>query len=322
MYKTPIAIKTYFKLAAVLAMIVMIGSCKKDAFVPRTTLITKSVQDFFNRNKPKPEFHYIDGVSGGSFTTAQGTTVIIPPYAFADQFGNFITSAVEIEFLDIYKKSDMVWTGMTTQTSTGEPLKSGGEFFIRAKANNIALNLAGSGPIKVIQPLNNFAADPGMQPYVSVLDSSNLAGWELSGYDSISLTATSYIYTMYQPIVPAGSGVWLNSDNSTYFSTYTQSPLTMHFTGIAADYSPDIFLVFDNINTTVHVYSNYFGDGSDFTYSFAPVGLSCTAVAVGEKNGILYASFTPVTISTNQTVNFNMTQTTEADFKTALEALN
>ena len=47
----------------------------------------------------------------------------------------------------------------------------------------------------------------------------------------------------------------------------------------------------------VHVYSN----GSNFPYAFAPIGLQCTLVAIGEKDGSLYSCFKPITITNNMT---------------------
>lgn len=69
----------------------------------------------------------------------------------------------------------------------------------------------------------------------------------------------------------------------------------------------------------VHVYNDV---GNAFPYNYAPVGLPCTVVAIGVKDGKVYSSFTPITISANQTVSFSMSETTTADFKSQLAALN
>jgi hypothetical protein len=45
-------------------------------------------------------------------------------------------------------------------------------------------------------------------------------------------------------------------------------------------------------------------------------------VALGVKDSVLYSSFVPVTISSNQTVNFSMSQTTDEAFQSELELLN
>ena len=77
--------------------------------------------------------------------------------------------------------------------------------------------------------------------------------------------------------------------------------------------------MFTNVNSLVHVYN---GGGSDFPYNYAPIGLQCTIMAIGAKDEKLYSSFTPITISAGQTVNFTLSETTDAAFKTQLNALN
>ncbi|MGP8213998.1 MAG: hypothetical protein ACLQQ4_00400 [Bacteroidia bacterium] len=93
----------------------------------------------------------------------------------------------------------------------------------------------------------------------------------------------------------------------------------MQETDNPANYNTYVFLVFKNINSMVHVYQ---GTGYTFPYAYAPVGLQCTVVAVGIKGGKVYSSFTPITISANETVNFTLSETTTAQFKTQLKALN
>ena len=115
------------------------------------------------------------------------------------------------------------------------------------------------------------------------------------------------------------SGTWCNSDNSDYFSNYSQTNLTLHANDNPSDFNTDIFLVFKNVNSMVHVYKT---TTTDFIYNFAPKGLECTMVAVGVKNNKLYSSFIPITIGSNQTVNFSLSVTTTDDFKKALKALD
>jgi hypothetical protein len=52
------------------------------------------------------------------------------------------------------------------------------------------------------------------------------------------------------------------------------------------------------------------------------VGLECTVVAVGVKDKTLYSSFTPITISNNQIVNFTLSSTTTTAFIAQLKLLN
>jgi hypothetical protein len=158
-----------------------------------------------------------------------------------------------------------------------------------------------------------------MLPFIAIPDSDGMAWqWDVSG-DTISYGATDYIYGLYDFNTPADSGSWCNSDNPYYFSAYPQTTLVLQADGTFNPYNMDVFLLFNNLSSMVHV---YYTVGNSFGYGYAPLGIQCTIVAVGVKDGHLYSTFQPITIGSNQTYNFSLTQTTTADFKTQLEALN
>jgi hypothetical protein len=69
----------------------------------------------------------------------------------------------------------------------------------------------------------------------------------------------------------------------------------------------------------VHVYYDSY---SGFPYNYAPQGLPCTLVALGVKNGTLYSSFVPITITANETVSFTLSKTNTNEFKNQLKALD
>src|SRR5262249_27657400 len=146
----------------------------------------------------------------------------------------------------------------------------------------------------------------------------NFNGW-VPTPDTLLWSSTDYIFSLYRFSSPEDSGTWCNSDNPTYFSTYPNSVLTVHNTD--ADIDVDVFLIFTGVNSMVHVYKDYLNP-QNFPYDYAPVGLPCTVVCVGVRNNKLYSSFTPITTSANQTVNFTMTEMTDDEFKTHLNSLN
>src|SRR4029079_3918880 len=104
------------------------------------------------------------------------------------------------------------------------------------------------------------------------------------------------------------------------FSGYPQTSLTMHQTDDPHLYNTSVCLVFYDVKSVVRVY--YDPGANDFPYQFAPEGMGCTVVAVGVRDSILYSSFTPITIGTNQTVNFTLHQTTDTLLHQAIDALN
>jgi hypothetical protein len=312
-----------------LAGIALIWGCKKDnsaqpatSTVPNNNSNTNtdnysSMADFFAKNGVAAQTFTITNSTGGSFATPQGTVITIPANTFLNNLNQQVTGTVTITFKDIYKKSDMLLSNMPTTMANGMPLKSAGEFYINATAGGNPVNLANT--ITVKQPFNS-PADLNMRPFV--ISGIDTAGWKPadSSTGQVAVDSSYMLYQLIQLCAPLTSGSWCNSDNPSYFSIYTQGTLTLTETDTASNYNTQVYLLFKSINTTdaCHTYG-----GNDFNFTnCVPIGLQCTAVAVGVKNGKIYSSFIPVTITANQTVKFSMSETTTANFKSQLAALN
>ncbi len=317
--------KKFFNLA--LASVLLLAACKDDR--DKNLQISQISQDnyssigsFYSKNGTQLQTYTVSGTSGGSFTSPKGTIVTIPPNAFVDKNNNPVTGTVTINFKDIYKKSDMLFSNMPTNSLWGGPIKSGGEFFIKAKVENDAVQIANGKKIKINQPFQQGSSiDNEMKAMLLMPQQGDtLGGWFESPSDSLEITLSGYIFSLYQFTSPIDSGSWCNSDNALYFSAYPQTTLTLNPLDNINDYHTDVFLMFGNVNSMVHVY--YSSYGSNFPYYNAPAGLQCTVVAIGVKNEKLYSSFTPITITNNLTLNFSLTETTTDAFKNQLEALN
>ena len=319
--------KNLIKLICIVAIVAIVSCKKKDTTpvstptpTPTVTDNYSSIADFFSKNNIAMQTYSISATTGGSFTTPQGTVVTIPPNAFLTQSFTGVSGNVTIQFKDLYKKSDMFLSNMPPMLSYGAPLKSGGEFFIKVIQNNAALILNTGASITVAQPA---ALTGGLdtlniqQPFIVQQDTFG-TGWAAWQADSVFYTTSDYIFGLYNFNSPIDSGSWCNSDNSSYFSAYPQTTLTLHPNDSLSVYQTTSFLMFSNLSSMVHVYDN----GTNFPYYYAPQGLQCTLVAIGVKGGKLYSSFVPITISANQTVNFSLSETTTDAFKTALKALN
>ncbi|MEO8147226.1 MAG: hypothetical protein ABI723_06295 [Bacteroidia bacterium] len=311
-----------------IAVLVLTVSCSKDHTDDNTTPTPTdnylSVADFHAHNGVAMQTYTVSGTAGGSFTTPQGTVVIVPANTFYTQMGAAVTGNVTVQFKDIYKKSDMLLSDISATYETGTPLKSGGEFFIKAIANGQGLIIGKT--ITVKQPLNGIAADNGMEALFGKVDSvlapnggmiwAAADTFGIGGNGSVGVTASQYVFSLYSFNSSPDSGTWCNSDNPNFFSTYPQTTLTIH--SVDSTFSGEVFLVFKNQSCMVHVYKY----GINYNYDYAPSGLQATVVVIGEKGGELYSAFVPITISNNMTVNFGVTLTTTEAFKAQLETLN
>lgn len=321
-------------LLALVAISVGVLACKKDSddYIPpptQTKVTYRSLEEFYAANQVKAEVFTFNGTQGGTFTTAKGTKVVVKPNSFIDEYGNPVTGSVKLTFKDLYTKSDMLFSGISTVTNNGM-LKSAGEFFIKAETGNKALLLAKDSPIEVIQPAINGDLDPDMEPFVfrdtiqdSIPPDSFGTGWVPDPNTKLTSEAGHYIFTLYQFKTPAGNGTWCNSDNQRYFQAYQQTKLTIvpDADQDPKDYHTDVFLIFKGINSMVHVYKDY-GTPVTFPFYYAPVGLECTVVALGAKDEKLYSAFVPITITNGKNVTITLKETTSDEFKTKLTSLN
>lgn len=303
---------------AILVIAVTFNACKKEdntvnsTTSPGTTTETfTSLADFFNRYGVHNQTYTIDGVAGGSFTSPQGTVVSIPANAFRTIGGLPVTGSVTITFKDIYKKSDMMLAQMGTMNINGQALVSGGEFNIKAEQGGAQVLLASGKKIAFAAPTAlTGGTDTSMTGYTGVdTAGSNTYVWQ-PNLDSISTYTTSYLFSLPQFSYP--SATWINCDHPVT-STYTN--LTFHPTDTTSLYSTRIFVFLTSINTNIELYPGY-------PWNYAPLGYQATMVAIGERNGKLYSSFVPITITSNLTVNFTLTQTTSAAFITYITSLN
>lgn len=313
-------------LYGVMVSMLTLYSCKKDKKgnpepEPETPVVPvnndnySSLADFYSKNKVAKQTYTINATNGGSFITPQATTVSISPNSFFPLTGN-----LTVEFKDIYKKSDMLLSNMPTQMINGAPLKSAGEFFIKVLNNNVAVAASPTMGINVKQPFIQ-AADTGMKAFIAGPDSSGNMGWYNDPNYTVLANATNYVFSLYSFNSPIDSGTWCNSDNPSFFGSVPQTTLTAHAN--QTGFNPDVFLVFKNVNAMIHVYQDYPYSLNNFSYKYIPAGTECTVVAIGVKDGKLHSSFTSVIMTNSpQTINFNLTETTTANFKTALQALD
>jgi len=316
-------------------LVSIIASCKKDTKTTTSPPTSNpdnysSLNQFFSQNAPVMQTYTINSSIGGSFTSPQGTTVTIPANAFLTQLTAPVTGNIIIQFKDIYKKSDMFFSGMLPESAfNGPPLKSGGEFFIKAVQNNSALILASGKKITVSQPTILTGGIDAINQQQAFIAKDTMLGqcpgicpgtlsWFPTQSDSVVTFSNDYIFSMYQFNAPVDSGSWCNSDNSSFFSAYPQTILTLKGQDSVSVYHTEVFLLFKNLSSMVHVYNIY----ENFPYYYAPLGLQCTVVAIGLKSGQLYSSFVPITIGANQTVPFTLSPTTTSTFTTQLQSLN
>jgi hypothetical protein len=313
------------RFALMIIVFITINSCKKkdNAISTSTNMTYLSLEDFHKKEGAPIQTFVIDAAAGGSYTSPQGTKVTIPPNTFFYYNSQPVVGEVTIKFRDVYKRSDMLLTGLSTSTGMDNDvmLVSGGMFYIKATQNGEALTKNFSPTITVEMPRTQDTID--MSPLVgidTVINNENWMFWVSDPFVDSFQTATSYIYQLYNYDfgVLTDSGSWCNSDNSSYFDAYPQTPLHVNVEQSDTN-DTEVYLFFTTVNSMVHVYQIW--TPGFFPYDYAPLGFQCIIVAVQVKNEKLYASFQPFVIGSDTSVTLFPQQTTIAAFEAQLDAL-
>jgi hypothetical protein len=312
---------------AALPFLLITAACKKDKKTepePETPVNTdnySSLTDFFEKNGVQKQTFTFDAAAGGSFTTPQSTTINIPPNAFQAS-GN-----ITLEFKDIYQKSDMLLSNMPTNLYDGNALTSGGEMFIRALSNGTPVKIAAGKTIEMRLPMTSQPTAT-MTAFVGINDTLSKSNvWFPSQTQTVTPVQTQpisnnsganyYNLSMSDFSSPLNNGTWANCDHPFVPASQPQTTFTVHINNNVST-GPRVYLVFKNSKTVVFL-SSYQGN---FPYNYAPLGFQCSIVAMDVRGGKLYTSITPVTISANQKVNIDLTETTSENFKAGLKALD
>lgn len=302
-------------LVAIAFMIIV--SCSKESINPLALPVTSkysTVEDFLTANEVKSQSFIFEGSTGGVFAAEQGTEIFIPAYSFVTESGFPIAGNVTLEFKEIYKKSDMILSAKPTIQWDGRPLKSEGEFFLKATYNGDAVQIAPGASVVVVPNTFGLPSDPNMEAFTAQM---NPFSWSPATTASVVDSVSNQLF-IGQLLNPLDSGTWYNCDDVTLFDAYQQTKLSLNQHDAPYLYGTQVFLVFDEINTVLELDNA----GNDFKFDFAPVGLSCMAVALGVKDGILYSSIVPITIAPNQTKTFTMNPVSEEMLTAQLQLLD
>ncbi|HYV95790.1 MAG TPA: hypothetical protein VE978_28725 [Chitinophagales bacterium] len=303
-------------LSLIIFVVALMFSCaKKDDTTPVTNEHYGSMSDFFAKNGVPTQLFTLNASSGGMIIGSQGTKITFPNYAFKHVNGSTVTGNVSVLLREVYKKSDMLLSNLSTMNDSA-PLKSGGMLSITAFQGNEELSMANGKSYSAQLP--TAIPDYTMNAFVN---STNGLNWskidsvppDSSGYgpdnfySQIFIEATSYLYN-------SNWLGWINCD--TWFGPLfpvIQANSTLN----NSDYETVCYLILRD-NAAIQLYAS---SASAFNNN-APMDSSGTLVALGVKDSILYSAFVPFTVTNNLQMSFTLQPTTTDEFKAALDLLN
>jgi len=242
--------------------------------------------------------------------------------------GAAVTGAVDIEYIELFDKGNMLITNKSTMGVMPDGKKSllisGGEFFIKATQGGVELKTSCSMNLIVPAALTD-GVDNAMTLWTGVIDQNDELTWEVpkpnadgtGGKGGVQGEGTNYFVTF-------GNFGWTNVDRF-YSDPRPKTTLLVD--------APDGYN-----NTNSAVYLSYDGEGNALakldTYTAAglfsehygqiPIGLKCHVIFATEDNGQWRYAIKAVTVAANDVYTFTLAETvvaTEAQLVAAINAI-
>jgi len=293
--------KTCKSILGLFLVSVFLFSCKKEKVAPlpadNTPQVTySSIQDFYIKNMVPSQYFTINGSTGGTFTGTQGTIITIYPNTIVNSLNQPMTGNISFELKEIYKKSDMVLSHMPTM-SYGQPLKSGGEFYLHATVNSQEVFLAPFAGYNAQMPAQSI--DPAMGVFYWQSDSSSWA--PASDSSSVSSVDSSYYFMSY-----LSNFNWVNCD---HFYNTTNVTFNVDVLNETSTPNTQTFLLFQDKSVLELYYINQL-----FSSSYVPDTYPVTIITICINNGKIYAGFKNDTIAA-KTSSISLSEMTLDQFK-------
>ncbi|WP_304197828.1 hypothetical protein [Flavobacterium alvei] len=326
--------KSNFKNIGLLVLATMIfASCTNNENldpIPPTAAAFKGINEA-GLKKNTQTFTATAGTGTITLTSAKGVIITLNGNALTKN-GSPVTGAIDITFIELFDKGNMLITNKPTMGVMPDGkkslLKSGGEFFIKASQGGV--DLATTGGIQLQVPANlTGAIDTGMLFWAGDIttDPENLA-W-------------------VRPGTAAGTGGQKDGNVDFKQNTYNVSFGNFGWTNVDKFYSDprprttilaEVPTGYDNTNSAI--YLSYDGEGTNALakldtynsttkqfsehYGQIPIGLACHVIFATEDNGNWRYAIKAVTVQANDVYTFTLAETTigtEAQLVAAINAI-
>jgi hypothetical protein len=297
--------------------------------IPPTAAAYKGIQEN-GLKKNTQSFTATAGAGVITLTSAKGVVITLNGNALTKN-GNPVTGAIDITFVELFDKGNMLISNKPTMGVMPDGkkslLKSGGEFFIKASQGGV--DLVSTGGIQLQVPVNlTGTMDTGMLFWAGdTTDDENLA-WvnprNAAGAGGQKDGNVGFGQNSYN--VSFGSFGWTNVDK--FYSD--PRPRTTILAAVPTGY--------DNTNSAI--YLSYDGEGQNALakldtynpttkqfsehYGQIPIGLACHVIFATEDNGNWRYAIKAVTVAPGDVYTFTLAETTvgtEAQLVAAINAI-
>lgn len=301
-------------LGTLLVTALVFTSCTKndndDLLIPATAEEFNAIKEEALANITQNfQFNAQDG--SVTFTSDNGVEITINGNCLTKN-GNAVTGNVDIEFVEIFNKGTMLTTNKPTMgiMPNGDKalLISGGEFFIEATQNGVALDT--NCNIQLVIPTNLTGGnDNNMILWNGIIDEDGNLAWAenkrdgANGQGGVFAEGNSY----YAFISDFG---WSNVDR--FYND--PRPKTTILAAAPEGYdntNSAIYLSYDGEDTGLANLDTYDAQTGLFSehYGQIPIGLECHVIFISEDNGNWKYAIKAVTIAAYDVITFTESET-------------
>ncbi|AUC83210.1 hypothetical protein [Lacinutrix sp. Bg11-31] len=292
---------------------------ESQAKTPPTASEFQSVKNLALANH-KQTFQF-DGSDGNiTLTSENGVQININTNCLTLN-GNAVTGTIDLEYVELFEKGSMLSTNKPTmgEMPNGDKalLISGGEFFVEATQNGVALGTNCNYQLVVPGSLTG-GTDPAMTLWEGEIAEDDTLTWDevddATGQGGVFAEGADY-YSILD-----GFG-WSNidrfySDPRPKTQIKVQAPVGYNYENSA------VYLSYDGEDSGLAQLDTYDGTLNLFSehYGQIPIGLECHLIFVSVEDGDWKYAIKPVTIVDNDIITFTLGETTNGT-EAALTAL-
>jgi hypothetical protein len=278
-----------------------------DTFTPPTAAAFKAMQEnAFNNLKQNATFNAEDGIT---FESEAGVTLTIWGNCLTLN-GNPVTGAVDLEYVEVFDRGNMLTTNATTVGSDNGELKqliSGGEFHIKAYQNGEELELNNTCGMMLIVPTAITGGEvPGMGPFVGEIDNDGNLVW-----------------------LPQNSEFWVGEHQGTEaYNAFIENFGWFNCDVFVNDPDPKTEIQiavpqgFNNDNSSVYLARVGEASSLAFLYGEFPIGLQAHIIFLSEHEGDFRYAIQTITVEDGQQVAFTLEETAIASVEDLTQIIN
>ena len=322
--KTPIVMRTQWKLMLVLGALLLVVSCRKEedtAGVPAAAPAAHAnpLHAYFNKRVAAARQNFnVNASVGGTITGNDGCRITFAPQAFRTAAGAMVNGMVQVELVEVLDYRTMLRLNKQTVGRLGNErrvLGSGGELRVVARQYGVQVGIARNAAtvsVPTDQP------DARMRVFYGDEAADGSVEWELSE-DTLSVPDTTewdsawgdWFHYTFQ----ADSLGWLNCD---YFPQASLSSLSINAPAGYTQANTMFWIAIPAINGLMSCWYT----GTVFQSAMAPIGMPAVMIGLHQDaDGNHQSSFTGITIAPGGTVTPVFSPTTLSQFENDINGI-